>query len=221
MRKITRYILHYLGWPKDSAPTKGQQTVNEIKTVHLRRGYHNIGYHYLIDQNGIVYDGRPDAQEGAHCLGFNPGSIGINIMLKVGETPSDKAIKALVGLLRELKSAYGCPISSKTIYGHCDFLATACPGLLYPRIKEIIKFTNDNNFKTSVDSIDKDKNIETTKKKDTNEMINIPIFIRGKSNSIGNALLINSQSFIHAGLLAQYGITKVEWDGKQRRVILG
>jgi N-acetylmuramoyl-L-alanine amidase len=46
--------------------------------MHRRRGWSEIGYHYLITLDGKVYAGRrPDESVGAHVGGFNNRTLGI------------------------------------------------------------------------------------------------------------------------------------------------
>lgn len=100
-------------------------TVENIRQWHLKRGFKNIGYHYVIYRDGTINDGRPISEPGAHCEGFNEHSVGIcyiggldsNFKSKDTRTPEQK--KALADLITYLKNLY--PI--KLIAGHRDFSA--------------------------------------------------------------------------------------------------
>lgn len=59
---------------------------NDIRGWHLRRGWFDIGYHYVIKRDGTVEKGRPVTQPGAHARGFNHRSLGICL---VGGVESD------------------------------------------------------------------------------------------------------------------------------------
>jgi len=52
-------------------------TVQDIRQMHLNRGFNDIGYHFYITKNGIVHKGRPLTKQGAHVKGHNKNSIGI------------------------------------------------------------------------------------------------------------------------------------------------
>jgi len=72
MRRITKIILHCTATPEGR-----DVSVDEIRQWHLDRGWSDIGYHYVIDINGNLQDGRPLTRAGAHVRGYNKGSIGI------------------------------------------------------------------------------------------------------------------------------------------------
>ena len=48
-----------------------------ITRWHRQRGWKGIGYHYLIDRDGTVAEGRPIEKVGAHVKGHNTGSVGV------------------------------------------------------------------------------------------------------------------------------------------------
>jgi hypothetical protein len=79
------------------------------------RDWGDIGYNYLIDGNGTVYEGRAggDGVRGGHTLGYNRGSLGVAVLgcfqstsstcrqLNGGAVspPSDKVIDSLIRFL--------------------------------------------------------------------------------------------------------------------------
>jgi N-acetylmuramoyl-L-alanine amidase len=72
LRKINEIIIHC------SATPEGRDvTVEEIRQWHLDRGFNDIGYHYIIDLDGVVHDGRPIEKPGAHCVKHNTHSLSI------------------------------------------------------------------------------------------------------------------------------------------------
>ena len=108
MRKITLIILHC------SATRKNKRyTAEDCKRDHLKRpGFKDIGYHYYIEQDGTVKDGRPIEKEGAHCLHHNHHSIGIclegglNEQGKPADTRTGGQEIALINLLAQLKEQF-------------------------------------------------------------------------------------------------------------------
>ena len=83
-RKIDRIIIHHSGGSNDiSNPVA---TIKNIYRYHtVTKGWNDIGYNYIIDREGRIYEGRQGGNgvRGAHvyarndCLNFNYGSIGI------------------------------------------------------------------------------------------------------------------------------------------------
>ena len=125
MRPLDKIILHC------SATKEGQHiTVETMRQWHLKRGWKDIGYHYVIYIDGSVHKGRPIEQVGAHTKGQNTGSIGICYVggvEKDGKTPKDTLNElqetAMVNLIKALREEYG----DMTLHGHNEYAAKACP----------------------------------------------------------------------------------------------
>jgi len=132
-----------------SATTRqeGEQQVRAIQDLHQDvRGWSDIGYHFVIDRGGRLYQGRPfltDATRlvqlpvfarGAHVGGANTGNIGICILgcyhppegAHCTEELTAAARQTYVTLFAFLSERYGIPVSR--IKGHRDQSNTACPG---------------------------------------------------------------------------------------------
>ena len=43
-------------------------------------GWADVGYHYLVDKDGTIYEGRNIAIRGAHTQGHNTGSAGVCLL---------------------------------------------------------------------------------------------------------------------------------------------
>lgn len=67
--------------------------------VHTN-GWDDIGYNWLIDPNGVVYEGRGDSVLGAHFSCMNTGTTGICVIGNyVSVSPTDSAIAKLIKLI--------------------------------------------------------------------------------------------------------------------------
>lgn len=104
--------------------------MDQIRRLHIQRGFTDIGYHYVVYLDGSVHEGRPESISGAHCQGHNSISIGvcyIGGVSKDGKTPKDTRTeaqkKSLLKLLKELKVKY----PKAVIHSHRDFCNKACP----------------------------------------------------------------------------------------------
>jgi len=72
-RKVTKEIIIHCS----ATPEGKDYTVEDIRRWHLKRGFKDIGYHYIIYRDGSVHVGRNKDLVGAHCEGHNAISIGI------------------------------------------------------------------------------------------------------------------------------------------------
>ncbi len=102
----------------------------------------DIGYNFLVDRFGTVFEGRfggiTRAVVGAHAEGFNTGSTGVAIMGTFSTVPVPSPAYGAVRNLLAWKlalhgvdpnatiTASGVPV--RTITGHRDVNATLCPG---------------------------------------------------------------------------------------------
>jgi hypothetical protein len=96
----------------------------------------DIGYHFLIDPAGHIFQGRDLAWQGAHADGDNNvQNIGICLIGNFDEErPTRAALESLRRLLDSLRSQNSIP--SSAVYGHQDLKSTRCPGrYLEPWVK--------------------------------------------------------------------------------------
>jgi len=125
MRKIDKIIIHC------SATREGEEfSVDTIRSWHKKRGWADIGYHYVVHLDGSISYGRDINKSGAHVKGHNTGSIGVCYIGGVeadGKTPKDTRTpeqkESLLDLIRTLKRLN----SNAVVYGHRDFSSKACP----------------------------------------------------------------------------------------------
>jgi hypothetical protein len=113
------------------------QDMEAIQLVHHEREYGDIGYHFVVDASGRVWEGRSLAYEGAHVGGQNDNNIGIVLLGNFEEqTVSAQADASLLVLIQRLRLQY--QIKSHRLYGHRDLGKSLCPGQnLYSRIVKL------------------------------------------------------------------------------------
>jgi N-acetyl-anhydromuramyl-L-alanine amidase AmpD len=86
--------------------------ISVIRSWHLDRGFHDVGYHYYIKKNGEIQTGRNLEIVGAHCAGFNSESVGICLGGEKEFTEEQfqsaaKVIDILYSLIPTIKKKYG------------------------------------------------------------------------------------------------------------------
>lgn len=118
-REKTDYIvIHHSTVPN-------HQTVEEVHQWHLNRGWDGIGYHYFIQKDGKVFEGRPRDSKGALVPCINNRAIGICLEGNFNkETIGAKQWEACVKLAALLEMQY----RAKT-HQHGEFADISSPGI--------------------------------------------------------------------------------------------
>lgn len=137
-------------------------TVRAIYRYHaIDQGWGDIGYHFLIDEQGRVYEGRYSGDDGdpaheaatgkmvtaAHVGGWNSGNLGVALLGNLRtRQPTTAARTSLERVLADLAGRHGLdplartdyvnPITAATknvavISGHRDWESTECPGTAF------------------------------------------------------------------------------------------
>lgn len=175
--KISKIVIHHTATSKNLNDPK--QAIRDIYYWHtITRGWGDIGYNYIIDQQGNIYEGRfgGEGVVGAHAGTANVGSIGIAVLGNYQENDvPEPVITSLAALLKAKTSQYYIdPMGSSAfrgevipnIIGHKDVRSTSCPGeKLYaqlPAIRAMVK----GEFKPTIidrrNSADKKKGYDFT-----------------------------------------------------------
>lgn len=121
-------------------------SMEAIRNYHVNvRGWEDIGYHFVIDngsgaEDGMIQIGRPESEQGAHCLHENHDSIGICL---VGETSFTSAqMYSLKLLCQSLMKKYKLDFTKVT--GHYEwpsgkFQGKTCPNIPGDTLRELVK----------------------------------------------------------------------------------
>jgi len=126
-----RFTQHHTAGGQSFSLDESIKEMRFIQELHQDgRGFDDIGYHFLIDSVGNVFQGRPVGAMGAHVRGHNDGNIGISL-LGYYHPPFDHSVStsqlvALRSLGRWIRDELG--IDPATYAGHRDLGATSCPG---------------------------------------------------------------------------------------------
>src|SRR3954453_14053770 len=98
-------FVHHTAGTNDYTPDQSAAIVRGIELYHVQgNGWNDIGYNFLVDKYGQVFEGRYGGVDrnviGAHAEGFNTGSVGVALLGNYGSAvPSAEAKAALVRVL--------------------------------------------------------------------------------------------------------------------------
>jgi hypothetical protein len=107
-------------WVHHTTGSKSQ-TPKQIQAFHQNvRGWTDIGYHYLIDYEGVIYEGRGFEVWGAHSPGKNHEPSVSLIGDYSTSPPSDAQHRSVYALKDHLLAG--------NLRGHRENTATSCPG---------------------------------------------------------------------------------------------
>ncbi|GAA1993276.1 peptidoglycan recognition protein family protein [Kitasatospora viridis] len=166
-RVVRVAFVHHTDNPNSYAPQDVPEILREIHHDHLEnRGWDDIGYNFLVDRFGTIYEGRAGGVDrpvvGAHTVGFNRETVGIAAIGTFDDAEVPEALVAATSALvawrlglcgsdpggrYDLTSTNGdsrFPAGTRhtfnAVSGHRDAFCTTCPGealyALLPRIAE-------------------------------------------------------------------------------------
>lgn len=142
MNGVKRLTIHHEGSAKpnsDATPTQVAATLRLIQSQHRKRmSAGDIGYHFIIDRTGVIWQGRDWAYQGAHTSGANSNNLGVMLLGNFEiQQPTQAQLQSLHSLVASLSRKFGLNPATD-IYGHSDFCNTACPGKhLKPQVQAL------------------------------------------------------------------------------------
>ncbi len=143
MGAVQRVTIHHEGSPHpnhDWSRSQVARTLRRIQVEHGRRMHAgDIGYHYIIDRAGRVWEGRDSRYQGAHVSHYNPHNLGIMVLGNFDiQSPTAAQISSLTTLCHML--LHGYQISAHELYMHRNLANTRCPGRRM--VKHVISIRN-------------------------------------------------------------------------------
>ncbi len=139
MNGVTRITIHHEGSKanNDTTPAQVAATLQRIQGQHKKRmGAGDIGYHFIIDRTGRIWQGRDSVYQGAHTSGANSHNIGVMLLGNFEiQQPTGEQLSSMRSLVLSLARLHG--LNPRTdVRGHSDFGNTQCPGKnLKPHVK--------------------------------------------------------------------------------------
>lgn len=137
-----RLTIHHTVTPNNDTSSMPAR-VRQIQNFHINnRGWCDIGYHFLIGQDGQVYQGRVENIIGAHASGANSNNVGISFIGTYdAAAPSDAMMEAAARIIASMGLTYGIDLDRENVKGHRQVgsTQTSCPGnALYGELQTLI-----------------------------------------------------------------------------------
>ena len=156
--------VHHTAGRTATRPPRRRRSCAAIEVYHVKsNGWNDIGYNFLVDRYGTVYEGRYGGIDrnviGAYARGFNTGSIGVAVIgtfstaaiPAAAETSLEKLLAWRLDLAHvdpvstltfvsggSERYRAGVPVVLRAVSGHRDTGLTTCPGdLLYAKLGTI------------------------------------------------------------------------------------
>jgi uncharacterized protein (TIGR03437 family) len=115
---VTHLVVHHSAG--SNSATDWPAVIRSIWVLHVRgNGWNDIGYNYLIDPNGVIYEGRAggDGVIGAHFSGVNTGTMGVCMVGTYSDTPPrPAALESLRSLLSWQAEKWKLDASGQTVH---------------------------------------------------------------------------------------------------------
>lgn len=154
-RLVGAVVHHTAGSNAYSTVAQAMQQIRGDQAYHIDgRGWCDIGYNFVIDKWGNIYEGRDDSLTkpvvGVHAGGFNTGTLGVSMLGSYDAAPPAAVQHAVAKIIGWRLGYYGVdPAGSMSFYtsggenssvppgttvtlprvfGHRDVAYTACPG---------------------------------------------------------------------------------------------
>ncbi|MHB8792717.1 MAG: N-acetylmuramoyl-L-alanine amidase [Thermoleophilia bacterium] len=138
---VKKIIVHHtVTSNSDSDPAATVRAIYYDHALVRDGGWGDIGYNFLIDRQGRIYEGRYGGNSviGGHALTWNPGSIGVTALGNYEESDVTPAMynafvelmvwKSNVNMVDPWGNDYLNGTYSPNYLGHRDVGQTACPG---------------------------------------------------------------------------------------------
>ncbi len=142
---VTHITLHHQGEPFPKGKDPVQYLRNLQKWSRSEKKWIDIPYHYIIDLDGKIYEGRKIEYAGDTNTEYDPaGHALIEVVGNFEEVePNQEQLDAVVRMMTFLSVKYSVPVDS--IRAHKDYSAkTVCPG------KNLYQYIENGYFKERV-----------------------------------------------------------------------
>ena len=155
-RLVGAVLHHTAGSNSYATQAQAMQQIRNDQAYHIDgRGWCDIGYNFVVDKWGTIYEGRANSSTqpviGVHAGGFNTGTVGISMLGSYGSLyPSSATQEAVAQIVawrlgqyhrdpggtftyrtaggENSKYGAGTDVTLPVLFSHRDVAYTACPG---------------------------------------------------------------------------------------------
>ena len=125
--QIERLTVHHTAVAMGSN-TEAPGRIRSYQSYHQESGWPDVAYHYVIDANGHIYEGRPVTARGDTFTEYDP--TGHFLVCCDGHFDQQvipaAQLASLANVLAWASVRFG--VGPATLAGHRDYAATTCPG---------------------------------------------------------------------------------------------
>ncbi|MBU6414224.1 MAG: peptidoglycan recognition protein family protein [Planctomycetes bacterium] len=129
MGRVTRITIHHDALSSAGLTTQAavMARLEQHRANHVRAQWADIGYHYIVDPSGRIWEGRPAYLTGAHVKDQNENNIGVMCLGNFEvQSPTAAQLASLDQFVGQLARNHRVPIGR--VYTHKELGKTLCPG---------------------------------------------------------------------------------------------
>jgi len=123
--RVTGVVIHHSG--VENGP-RGSDAVKAFERHHMGKGWDGIGYNWLVDETGTIYEGRGWANRGAGTKGWNSRSISVCFTGWGFKSVPEKSLESLKIIVEAAEAHFGKGLWVSTHRKKSSKGYTTCPG---------------------------------------------------------------------------------------------
>lgn len=145
-RYVNRFFIHCSATDNEGPAYEGAKLAESVDRWHRERGWSGIGYHFVIDKEGVLVTGRDIELTPAAQGRYNRHTLAVMLHGLEKDKFTQVQLATLKKLCKRLDTLYN---NSKrlppklTFHGHCEVSAKSCPVIDY---KSLLKLDNAGNL---------------------------------------------------------------------------
>jgi hypothetical protein len=127
--------------------------LRQIQSYHMDvRGWCDIGYHFMIGQDGLVYNGRGDNLAGAYSIAAQSDNISVSFVGRhCSLIPSENSLEAAAFIVGDVAHRYSIPTNREFVKSYYEYGGSSCAGLsaaadeIVSRAQDLLPGSNDTD----------------------------------------------------------------------------